>query len=969
VFVKPERRSIPLVSVLCALVMGLDPAAAQTSGSIVGRVLDAQTRQPLSGVGIRVSNGPHRSVSGPDGRFVIGAVPPGERDVHAERIGYQPLVIERVSVRAGRAADIRFELTPAAIALPGVVVQAQRVRLIEPEISTTHETVVAREIRELPIDRLDQIVELTTGVSEGHFRGGRVGQEVYVVDGLSLKNQFEASTAGFGLELAPTSLEEIDVITGGFGAAYGSALSGVVSYSTRRGNPLRWDGRFGLSSDHWAPSSLLRGFVGWSASAGGPLPWLGRGTTLFVDLLTHGYLDADPRAAGLSCIDEAGAEGTLRDAIRGLRSDEQTTHLVCPYSSEMFPHQQGDKYIGFVRIDRPLTPNLQLTASLLRNRLQRQLYTSEFKYNPTYQLGQRSAGTLANLSAEWVQQRAGSARSVNARVALLRLDRYLGVLDPESFGDRFQLGGFSPSNFEFLGEAFVRQPIEEQLRIGSAVPGYSLPGGTTGSPFGPAAAGIFFTAGTPTLANWTRSDLLATDLVASFFSPSGSAYRTGASVKLYRVETYERAFAHLAGSIPNYARFFPGTYSGFAEADIATDDGMHFQFGLRVEAFRSGIDFRFDRADFLSPIVETGWKVSFLPRLGVAFPIPGTEGRTAIRFNFGRVAQPPDFQYFLDSTIGDSLRTDVRRQGNPDLAFEAGSSYEVGFSHMFDQHVALSFTAFRKNLDNLVTGSVRAGELGTSGQFSTSDFGSVKGLEVALRGRWPGLTARGGWALQKATGLTSGLDSDSALVADPALTEYPLAFDRRHSVDVAIIAGRAAGAGQPWTAALTSTLQSGYPLFNPRAPADTAPRNPLLPPMPRPIVRDVALYLPWTWTADLRVSWDLGARLCGRCSWRALADGRNIFNRKNIIALRRETRSLTPTFAEVQNLALSGGELPEPIPRESPSYSQLIDLNHDGLITAAEYRTARLAAAIDRYDPSLYYGESRQLRLGIEVTF
>lgn len=966
---KSEGNRRLMIGALCAAILGFDTAAAQSNGSIVGRVLDAQTRQPLSGVSLRVINLPHRAVSGTDGRFVIGAVPPGERDVHAELIGYQTVVIERVAVRAGRAADIRFELTPAAVALPGVVVQAQRVRLIEPEISTTHETVVAREIRELPIDRVDQIIELTTGVSEGHFRGGRVGQELYVVDGLSLKNQFEASTAGFGLELSPTALEEIDVITGGFGAAYGSALSGVVSFSTRRGNPLRWDGRLGLSSDHWAPGSLLRGFVGASASAGGPVSWLGRGTTLFVDLLAQGYLDADPSAAGLTCINEAEGDIGLRDAIGGLRADQRTTHLVCPYSSERFPHQQGDKYIGFVRLDRPLTPNLHLTASLLRNRLQRQLYTSEFKYNPTYQLGQRSSGTLANLSAEWMRQRAGSARSVTGRVAFLRLDRYLGVLDPEFFSDRLRVGGFTPTSFEFLGEEFVRQPIEAQLRAGSAVPGYSAPAGDTGSPFGPAAAGIFFTAGTPTLANWTRSDMLATDLVAAFFTPSGSAFRTGASAKLYRVETYERAFAHLAGSIPNYARFFPGIYSGFAEADIATDDGMHFQFGVRVEAFRSGINFRFDRQDFLSPIVETGWEVSFLPRLGVAFPIPATEGRTAVRFNFGRVAQPPDFQYFLDSTIGDSLRTDVRRQGNPQLAFESGSSYEVGFSHMFDPHVALSLTAFRKNLDNLVTGSVRTGELGTAGQFSTSDFGSVRGVEVALRGRWTGLTARGGWALQWAKGFTTGTDNDSALVADPARTEYPLAFDRRHSVDVSIIAGRAAGSTQPWTAALTSTLQSGYPLFSPRAPTGPMPPNPPLPPMPRPTDRDVQRYLPWTWVADLRLSWDLGTRICERCSWRALADGRNVFNRKNVIALRRETGSVTPTFAEVQNLALSGGDLAAPIPRESPSYSQLIDLDRDGLITAAEYRTARLAAAIDRYDPSLFYGESRQLRLGIEVTF
>ena len=961
-------KRITIASVALVLSLIAQAVSAQASGSIVGRITDAQTRQPLAGVAVHIVNLPNRSaLTAADGRFVLGAVPPGERDVRAELIGYQPIIIERVSVRAGRATEVPIAMTPAPVTLPGVVVQAQRRRLVEPEVSTTHEVIVAREIRELPIDRISEIIELTTGVSEGHFRGGRVGQEIYVIDGLSLKNQFEASTEGFGLELSPTSLEEVDVMTGGFGAAFGSALSGVVSYSTKRGNPTRWEGRSSFSTDHWAPDALLRGFVGAGASVGGPVNFLGRGTTIFADILAQGYLDADARAAGLTCIEPDDADDNLRTAINNLQANAATSRLVCPYQDEMLPHQKGDKYIAFVRLDKPLTSNLNLTASLLRNRFQRQLYTSEFKYNPTYQLGQRTVGTLANISAEWLTQKNGAARNLTARAALMRLDRYLGALEPTAFNDRMDIGGIGLSNFEFIGEDFVRQPIETQLASGEPVPGYLPPGSGVGSPFGPAVDGIFNTTGTPQLANWTRSDMLALDLIGTHFSKSGGMYRVGTNAKLYKVETYERAFAHLSGSIPNFARFFPGTYSGFAEANVQTDDGMHFQLGLRVEAFRSGINFRFDRADFLSPIIETGWKVSLLPRVGAALPIPGTQNRSGIRFNFGRVAQPPDFQYFLDSTIGDSLRTDIRRQGNPNLAFEQGMSYEVGFSHAFNNHIATSVTAFRKNLDNLVTGSVRAGDLGTSGQFSTSDYGSVQGVEVALRGEWSWVTMRTGWAIQKATGLTSGLDQDSAQTTDPALTEYPLAFDRRHSIDLAMFFGRAAGVDeQPWSAALTATLQSGYPLF----PAVLPSTGPTAPGVPVSRPREPARYLPWQLMTDLRASYDFGrAPLCSQCQWRAMVDGRNIINRKNIQALRRENGSLTPTYAEVTRLANAAADLPRPIPRESALYSALVDLNADGLITNDEYRTARLAAAIDRFDPSLYYGEPRQVRLGLEIIF
>src|SRR5687768_1286303 len=438
---------------LCVTALMPALAAAQATGSIVGVVLDAQTRAPIPGVEIRIVNLPQRTTSGPDGRFVLGAVPSGERDLRAERIGYQPQIIERVPVRTARAADIRIELQPGAIALPGVVVRAERVRLIEPEISTTHEVVVAREIRELPVDRVDQVIELTTGVSEGHFRGGRVGQEVYVVDGLSLKNQFEASTAGLLLELSPSSLEEVDVITGGFGAAYGGALSGVVSYVTRRGNQERWQGRTALSTDQWAPTSIMRGFTSWSLSADGPVPLLGRGTTIFADVLAQGFLDAEPRASGLTCLSPGLADDSLASQISTLLNDDATRGLICPYTSEMLPNQQGDKYITFARLDRPFGA-FNLMASLLRNRNQRELYTQEFKYNPTYQLGQSGTGTLANVSLEWLDHGATRARSLVARVAALRLDRYLGVIDPEWRNSRTTIAGFSPERFQFIGEEF-----------------------------------------------------------------------------------------------------------------------------------------------------------------------------------------------------------------------------------------------------------------------------------------------------------------------------------------------------------------------------------------------------------------------------------------------------------------------------------------------------------------------------------
>ncbi len=88
-----------------------------------------------------------------------------------------------------------------------------------------------------------------------------------------------------------------------------------------------------------------------------------------------------------------------------------------------------------------------------------------------------------------------------------------------------------------------------------------------------------------------------------------------------------------------------------------------------------------------------------------------------------------------------------------------------------------------------------------------------------------------------------------------------------------------------------------------------------------------------------------------------------------MIALRRDTGGLGPTAASVRSVGSEITASEPPIPRESARYSPLADLDGDGLITTTELQRARTAAALDRNDPSLFYGDARQLRLGFEVLF
>lgn len=962
------RRLVALAALLiCMWGPGAGEAEAQTTGRLIGRATEAATGEPLAGVLVRIGRLDLQTITDDDGRYLLAGIPAGRHTISIDLLGYEPLQMRDVIVRAGSATRLPVSLTSTAIEVAPLVVEAERVPLIEPEVTESREIILGSTLRELPVVRTEEAVELATGVSDGHFRGGQVGQESYLVDGMEIKNQVENSAPGAGLKFSPSSLQEIEVITGGFGAQYGSALSGIVSYRTRSGNPDRWEGSATYLSDQWAPESASAGFSELVVNGGGPLRFLGSGATLFADLQLQGLLDADPRSRGLTCVRPSDADPELAEAIEAFSEDPLTAPLYCPYEADALPYQRGDLLIGFLRLDKRFSDGVSLAASVLRNRFQRELYTPELKYNPGSQLGQKTSSWYGSATLDVAGQAQGGGQHLAVRLAAQRLDRYLGAVDSEWLDDRSDVAGFGTSSYRFLGEEFVRLPIETQLDSVVPVPGYRLPEGFAGSPFGAASEGLFTTEGTSGIANRSGSDFVGADIVGELYRANGNIYRGGLSGKLYEVEIYERSRSWVAGSAPNYARFYPARLAAFGETEIKPGEQFTVSLGLRVEGFRSGLEFSEDRADFLSPEISTDWKVNASPRIGFAGAFDNSAGRSAFRLNFARVAQPPDFQFLIDNTIGDSLRTDVRRQGNPNLAFEKGQAFEFGASQLFGESLGLELTLFYKNLTDIVTGNVLV--TGTvPGQYSTGDRGTVKGVELSVRGRWSGAEISAGYALMEATGITPGAFNDSTQVGGGSQTEYPLAFDRRHTLDVVLLLGRAAPgaqrsrtqgagglAGLPVGAAITAKLRSGYPLYIDTGGDLTS--------------NDIERF-PWTTVIDFSLSWDIGRFPgCGTCGIRLSFQGKNLLGTANVIGLRRDSGLTAPTLATVEDLAGQPFAATAPIPAESPMYTESVDLDRSGTISASELEAARFGAALDSVDPSLYYGERRQLRLGIEVLF
>ena len=82
----------------------------------------------------------------------------------------------------------------------------------------------------MPITDVTDVVRTLPGVTEQggnlHLRGGRSGEEMYLVDGASVTN---AVMGGEAIPVNPGMIGELQLITGTFNAEYGQAMSGLFN--------------------------------------------------------------------------------------------------------------------------------------------------------------------------------------------------------------------------------------------------------------------------------------------------------------------------------------------------------------------------------------------------------------------------------------------------------------------------------------------------------------------------------------------------------------------------------------------------------------------------------------------------------------------------------------------------------------------------------------------------------------------
>src|SRR6185436_19035304 len=124
--------------------------------------------------------------------------------------------------------------------------------VVDVNLTSSLASINREELAKLPVQELQEIVNLQAGVVDGHFRGGRKGEVQYQVDGISVNNPYDNTSS---VRLDRSVLEEVQVVSGTFDAEYGQAMSGVVNAVLRRGSEkFTWSAE-AFGGDYFYPSS------------------------------------------------------------------------------------------------------------------------------------------------------------------------------------------------------------------------------------------------------------------------------------------------------------------------------------------------------------------------------------------------------------------------------------------------------------------------------------------------------------------------------------------------------------------------------------------------------------------------------------------------------------------------------------------------------------------------------------------
>jgi outer membrane receptor protein involved in Fe transport len=727
------------------------PTQAKEMGSAVGTVIDAETKQPLPGVNIIVKGTYYGAATDQGGRYLIPQVPAGDHTFEVSMIGYTIQQKTGIAIPAGQTIVVDFALEPTTLALGQEITVIGEKPLMELDITSSSRSISAEEIQAGVVEDVSDVVGQQLGVvdEEGalHIRGGRSHESLFLVDGVAIRDPLSGDA--YGLYVSADAVAEIEVITGGFNAEYGQAMSGVVQIKTREGGD-KYHGSASMKTDHALVLDYFNTDV-MEFNLHGPEPVLSSLLPGDVTFMLSGY---------------------------GFLSDTYLPHAKQLYSSQYggtrFAPRQENDWSGLVKFTWKIDPTHKLSATYNRSLKINQGYFSEyggFPYRYSQHLDNFNTYTqeAIGLNLTWTHTLSPTTfyeallsrffTNLHYDVGGKHWSEYIMIDDQEpvytvysgledtigqvEVGDGFYDWGDAPywhdhyvETYTFKGDLTSQISQRHQLKMGTDL---------------------------------STTEMQLVDIYKPWLGETG----LGLNHDLYRVYPHNGAFyiqdkIVYEGMIVNvglrYDYWFPGKY-----VEDAIDDPETVTI---TEAARQ----KFKDETF--QLFGRRGKGHLSPRLGISHPISDND---MLFLSYGHFSQLPKYQYIYAKLTSRSMST-YQLFGNPNLNSTITVAYEMGIKHKFSENQMISITAFYKDIFDYPTSlrveadNPRLGNINYLMYFNM-DFARSRGVEVELKRRHSHyLSGTANFSYSMATGKSSTPD-DALLVAAGRLREKTLKED------------------------------------------------------------------------------------------------------------------------------------------------------------------------------------------------
>lgn len=864
---------------------------AGVTGKIGGKIIDSETKDPLPGVNVIIEGTTMGAATDVNGSYVILNVPVGTYNLSVSMMGYGVVKVKDVRVSIDITTNIDVTLSSEVLEVSeAVTIVAERPMIQKDEVSTRH-FISAEEIGMQPVDSFEEIAKNQAGVVGNHFRGGRKGEVLVLIDGIPIRDPAGTYSdgvddfAGFTSDIPEYGIQELEVSLGGFSAEYGNVQSGVLNLALKEGRQ-KFAGKVRYTSTDFGTENintrLLKNI--YEINLNGPEPL----TTYALSKL------------GLKL------PGSVSFSLSAEITDKDQGYFINQQSFDQ-------SYQG--KLTYKITPNHKLAfGGVFSNSEWDQYYfpASKYGHGNDYQENEYKYlddSTLVHYIYvnDPTKYEQGSIQNTPGT--------YEG--DPYNAVQTYYVGGMQDylwdrrqqSNISYILWTHTLSPTTfYEIRLNNFYTNYhyATPDVEDRDGDGDTDEDLLWDINKPgshpiyrerennywwirgddpgfrDQSSWTQS--VKADLVSQI--NENHLIKGGLEFYLHRTRTENISWTLNLSSIRKDIWDQKTVDWAAYIQDKLEFAGIIAIIGLRFDAFDPNgmgddiyypTDYNYPYAqvdDNDVPIftdekkAESKYQIS--PRLGISHPITD---RDVLHFTYGHYFQRPDGYFLYRNHKIQSLTKVGNFVGNPDLKPEKTVAYEIGVEHQFSTNIKGTITGYYKDVTNLmnwrkyVARSIQDRELNI---YTNADYGNIKGLEFTFSkrpGRFWGASINYTFSIAK--GRSSSYTGGSGSFTDAKRMNL-LNHDQTHTVNAGITLRTPKDFGfqmanfKPfanWTANLQFDYGSGLPYSSYGSGKVNDKRQ------------------PWTSTTDVKIIRQIKV---SNFSFDIFFDIFNIFNRKNV---------------------------------------------------------------------------------------